>query len=132
MPRDEPIQGGRSMQTIATAGTQATYTATRSATRTATCIITAPNTRARRTPLAAAACLFAALALCAAATTAEAGEGRSAKKKPAGQVSQAKERKGGQAKFEKSSGETTAERDRRLLRECRGRPNAGACLGYAS
>ena len=30
------------------------------------------------------------------------------------------------------SGETRAERDRRLTRECRGRPNAGACLGYAS
>lgn len=34
-------------------------------------------------------------------------------------------------KFEKDSSETTAERDRRLQRECRGRPNAGACLGYA-
>ena len=29
-------------------------------------------------------------------------------------------------------GETTKERERRLLRECKGRPNAGACLGYAS
>jgi len=29
------------------------------------------------------------------------------------------------------SGETHAERDRRLTRECRGRPNAGACEGYA-
>lgn len=28
------------------------------------------------------------------------------------------------------SGETAAERDRRLNRECRGLPNAGACLGY--
>ncbi len=28
-------------------------------------------------------------------------------------------------------GETTAQREKRLLRECRGRPNAGACLGYA-
>ena len=28
------------------------------------------------------------------------------------------------------SGETNAERDRRLNRECRGLPNAGACLGY--
>lgn len=27
--------------------------------------------------------------------------------------------------------ETPAQRERRLLRECRGRPNAGACLGYA-
>lgn len=28
------------------------------------------------------------------------------------------------------SGESSAERDRRLYRECRGLPNAGACLGY--
>ena len=31
-----------------------------------------------------------------------------------------------------SSEESRAERERRLLRECRGLPNAGACLGYAS
>lgn len=30
-----------------------------------------------------------------------------------------------------SSEETTAERDRRLYRECQGRPNSGACAGYA-
>jgi hypothetical protein len=29
------------------------------------------------------------------------------------------------------SGETVEHRERRLSRECRGRPNAGACLGYA-
>ena len=29
-----------------------------------------------------------------------------------------------------SSEESSAERDRRLKRECRGRNNAGACLGY--
>ncbi len=34
--------------------------------------------------------------------------------------------------YDKGSAETTAERDRRLKRECKGRPNAGACLGYAS
>lgn len=28
-------------------------------------------------------------------------------------------------------GETTAQREKRLLRECRGQPNAGACVGYA-
>lgn len=34
-------------------------------------------------------------------------------------------------KFEKSgSAETVGERERRLARECRGRPNAGACLGF--
>lgn len=29
-----------------------------------------------------------------------------------------------------SSEETSAERDRRLYRECQGRPNSGACAGY--
>ena len=28
------------------------------------------------------------------------------------------------------SAETRAERDKRLARECKGRPNAGACEGY--
>lgn len=31
---------------------------------------------------------------------------------------------------DKGPGETRAERDKRLLRECRGRPNSGACEGY--
>jgi hypothetical protein len=30
------------------------------------------------------------------------------------------------------SGEALPAREKRLLRECKGRPNAGACLGYAS
>ena len=30
------------------------------------------------------------------------------------------------------SDETRAERERRLKRECKGRPNAGMCLGFAS
>ena len=30
------------------------------------------------------------------------------------------------------SGEAMPAREKRLLRECKGRPNAGACLGYAS
>lgn len=38
----------------------------------------------------------------------------------------------GKVRFDKGSGETATERDRRLQRECKGRPNAGACLGYAS
>lgn len=29
-------------------------------------------------------------------------------------------------------GESTKERDKRLKRECRGMPNAGACLGYTA
>ncbi len=31
-----------------------------------------------------------------------------------------------------SSEESPQARDKRLLRECKGRPNAGACLGYAN
>ena len=33
---------------------------------------------------------------------------------------------------DKAAGESQAERDKRLLRECRGKPNAAACEGYAS
>ncbi len=33
---------------------------------------------------------------------------------------------------DKGSAESKSERDKRLLRECRGRPNAGACEGYAN
>ncbi len=33
---------------------------------------------------------------------------------------------------DKGPGETRAERDKRLQRECKGRPNAGACEGYGS
>jgi hypothetical protein len=35
-----------------------------------------------------------------------------------------------QERIHRGSGESTTERDRRLLRECKGRPNAGACAGY--
>jgi hypothetical protein len=33
---------------------------------------------------------------------------------------------------DKGSAEGQSERDKRLLRECRGRPNSGACEGYAN
>ena len=36
----------------------------------------------------------------------------------------------GKVKVDKGSAESTPERDRRLSRECKGMPNAGACLGY--
>lgn len=51
--------------------------------------------------------------------------------KPAA-TEKAPKKKGSAPKFVNSSSqETTAERDRRLYRECKGRPNAGACSGYA-
>jgi hypothetical protein len=33
---------------------------------------------------------------------------------------------------DKGPAETRAERDKRLQRECKGKPNAGACEGYGS
>lgn len=39
--------------------------------------------------------------------------------------------KGGGVVFYEGSGETRKERDTRLRRECRGRPNSGLCEGYA-
>ena len=43
----------------------------------------------------------------------------------------AKKKGGLKIKHQRSpSEETSAERDRRLTRECKGAPNAGACLGY--
>jgi Mor family transcriptional regulator len=43
----------------------------------------------------------------------------------------AKAKKGGGVTFYEGSGETRAERDKRLTRECRGRSNSGLCEGYA-
>ena len=46
-------------------------------------------------------------------------------------LAKTKKAKGGsQVRILKDSSESTAERNRRLLRECKGRPNAGACAGY--
>jgi hypothetical protein len=36
----------------------------------------------------------------------------------------------GKTKFDRGSAENPAQRDKRLLRECKGRPNSGACMGY--
>ncbi len=43
----------------------------------------------------------------------------------------AKAKKGGGVTFLEGSAENRSERDKRLMRECKGRPNAGACEGYA-
>ena len=46
-------------------------------------------------------------------------------------MAKTKKAKGGsQVRLLKDSSESTAERNRRLLRECKGRPNAGACAGF--
>ena len=43
-----------------------------------------------------------------------------------------KQTKGPKPPTDKGSAENKSEREKRLIRECRGRPNAGACEGYAS
>ncbi len=72
-----------------------------------------PSTRRAAPTLLA---LSFVITLCLTSTVAQAGKHRSTK-------STVKESYGGSA-------ETTKERERRLARECRGRPNAGACLGF--
>ena len=47
-------------------------------------------------------------------------------------ASKTKQTKAPKVRTDLGAGETTAERDKRLWRECRGRPNAGACEGYAN
>jgi uncharacterized protein HemX len=41
-----------------------------------------------------------------------------------------KTKSGSQVRLLKDSSESTSERNRRLLRECKGRNNAGACAGF--
>ncbi|WP_235579153.1 hypothetical protein [Pseudorhodoferax sp. Leaf274] len=68
-----------------------------------------------------AACLALSLLTTLPAVAAKAQEGAATKKKAAA------------PKFIPNSAQESArERERRLLRECKGRPNAGACSGYAS
>jgi hypothetical protein len=45
---------------------------------------------------------------------------------------QAKQAKAPKQPVNANTGESKVERDKRLLRECRGKANAGACEGYAS
>ena len=52
--------------------------------------------------------------------------------KPAKKAKKPKQTKAPKPPTDKGSAESKSERDKRLIRECRGRPNAGACEGYAS
>ncbi|MDR0457607.1 MAG: hypothetical protein LBH10_01045 [Burkholderiaceae bacterium] len=68
------------------------------------------------------AMLIFASALTTASANADAATAKTAKKSQSHSV-----------KFIKNPNqETTTERERRLKRECKGMPNAGACLGYAN
>ena len=46
-------------------------------------------------------------------------------------ATEARAQRVGKTRFDQGSAESTKERERRLLRECKGRPNAGACEGFA-
>ncbi|HEY9096940.1 MAG TPA: hypothetical protein VIN35_14435 [Hydrogenophaga sp.] len=82
-----------------------------------------PNARLVRAPLAALSLALGSWLLISPAASAQAANqtpttGSAAKKRPA------------RAIFIKSpSSESPAARQKRLKRECKGRPNAGACLG---
>ncbi len=75
-------------------------------------------------------CLCALMALTLTANPAEGAE-RKKKKGKAPATGQAESKQAGKTKFYRGSEETVSERERRLYRECQGRPNAGACAGYA-
>jgi hypothetical protein len=64
-----------------------------------------------------------------AASSGKSNEGRQAKKPK--KEKKTKGKQGGGVTFYEGSAESRSERDRRLTRECKGRPNAGACEGYA-
>ena len=75
-------------------------------------------------------CACMALALMAIAHNAQAAPHKKATEATAGAT--AKKKGSTKVKQQRSSSEESrAERDRRLYRECKGLPNAGACLGYA-
>ena len=88
--------------------------------------------------LTLALCVFALCAASYAQTDYSIPSPNSAKKDKANQTkktSKAKTNKDAKTKLvqvDRGSQESTSERDSRLHRECKGRPNAGACAGYAS
>ncbi|ABM58558.1 hypothetical protein Veis_2820 [Verminephrobacter eiseniae EF01-2] len=75
--------------------------------------------------------LSAGLALCLTAADAQTREKKTKTKKTKPPATQARAKPSVKVTHQPSpSEESRAERERRLYRECQGRPNAGACLGY--
>lgn len=90
-----------------------------------------PDKRSIRTLSFIVACLFMTTGMLALPAHAY-GAGNKANSTQ--QTTDAKAKKKGSIKVKNqrsSSEESPRDRDRRLTRECRGAPNAGACLGYA-
>ena len=87
---------------------------------------TTPTAPTARRPLLNAV-LCACIALCLFGTTPEA---HAARKKTKQDTSASAKTKVKVKHHRSPSEETATARDRRMYRECWGRPNAGACLGY--
>lgn len=83
-------------------------------------------------PRALTSAIVVLAALIAMAIPIEAYSGETASKATGNATAETGKKKGSlKIKHQRSpSEETVAERARRLKRECRGAPNAGACLGY--
>lgn len=82
----------------------------------------------RATAIAATLAMLSALCL----PTSAMGADASSRSSPKTMKEPAKKKGGLKITHQRSaSEETAAARDRRLTRECKGAPNAGACLGYA-
>jgi hypothetical protein len=92
---------------------------------------TAMNTGHWMRTLASVALGLCWLAMPAASHAADNFTAVTAADKPA-KAKKPKQSKAPKAPGNTGTGESKAERDKRLLRECRGKANAGACEGYAS
>ena len=92
---------------------------------------TAMNTRHWISALASAALGLCWLAIAPASHAADNFTAVTASDKPA-KAKKQKQSKAPKPPVSSGSGESKAERDKRLLRECRGKTNAGACEGFAS
>jgi hypothetical protein len=92
---------------------------------------TAMNTRHWISALASAALGLCWLVIAPASHAADNFTAVTASDKPT-KAKKPKQSKAPKPPVSSGSGESKAERDKRLLRECRGKANAGACEGFAS
>jgi hypothetical protein len=88
--------------------------------------------RTRHTLPTALLCACMALCLFSAAPTTHAADKKTGQTTNTAAHNASSQKKGGIKikHYRSTSEESTADRDRRMYRECWGRPNAGACSGY--
>lgn len=92
---------------------------------------TAMNTRHWMTALTSVGLGLGLLTIAPASQAADNFTAVTASDKPA-KAKKPKQAKAPKPPVSPSTGESKGERDKRLLRECRGKANAGACEGFAS